>query len=151
MKGACVFIFFMIFNSILGLCGIATLIVGIIAIINGGISTISLLIVGIYITATFILGACSKNKRGVLIAYFVLILIMVVSNIVLAILASKLVSGVDVNVGAIIFGVCAGFGGLNFTLALIYFILIGKENGPQVDSEVRNMEYINMAPQYQNV
>jgi hypothetical protein len=80
----------MIFNAILGLYGIAIIIVGILIslkntkrrlsavprnLISGpdGLAVlISLIAIGAYITAIFILGTCSKNRRRVLIAYFVL-------------------------------------------------------------------------------
>ena len=51
------------------------------------------------------------------------------------------------KISSIIFGVSAGVGLINFILALIYFILIGRENNPQLDADVRNMEYIDI-PQY---
>ena len=51
------------------------------------------------------------------------------------------------KISSIIFGISAGVGLINFILALIYFILIGRENNPQLDTDVRNMEYIDI-PQY---
>ena len=166
MKGACVFVFFMIFNAILGLYGIAIIIVGILIslkntkrrlsavprnLISGpdGLAVlISLIVIGAYITAIFILGVCSKNRRRVLIAYFVLILILVIVDIAMTIYFNRLFILnpylEQFKICTIIFGVSSGVGFINFILALIYFILIGRENNPQLDTDVRNMEYINI-------
>ena len=166
MKGACVFVFFMIFNAILGLYGIAIIIVGILIslkntkrrlsavprnLISGpdGLAVlISLIVIGAYITAIFILGVCSKNRRRVLIAYFVLILILVIVDIAMTVFFNRLFilnpRFVLFKISTIVFGVSTGFGFINFILALIYFILIGRENNPQLDGDVRNMEYINI-------
>ena len=166
MKGACVFVFFMIFNAILGLYGIAIIIVGILIslkntkrrlsavprnLISGpdGLAVlISLIVIGAYITAIFILGVCSKNRRRVLIAYFVLILILVIVDIAMTVFFNRLFilnpRFVLFKISTIVFGVSTGFGFINFILALIYFILIGRENNPQLDADVRNMEYINI-------
>ena len=166
MKGACVFVFFMIFNAILGLYGIAIIIVGILIslkntkrrlsavprnLISGpdGLAVlISLIAIGAYITAIFILGVCSKNRRRVLIAYFVLILILVIVDIAMTVFFNRLFilnpRFVYFKISTIVFGVSTGVGFINFILALIYFILIGRENNPQLDADVRNMEYINI-------
>ena len=166
MKGACVFVFFMIFNAILGLYGIAIIIVGILIslkktkrrlsavprnLISGpdGLAVlITLIVIGAYITAIFILGVCSKNRRRVLIAYFVLILILVIVDIAMTIYFNRLFILnpylEQFKICTIIFGVSSGVGFINFILALIYFILIGRENNPQLDADVRNMEYINI-------
>ena len=166
MKGACVFVFFMIFNAILGLYGIAIIIVGILIslkntkrrlsavprnLISGpdGLAVlISLIVIGAYITAIFILGVCSKNRRRVLIAYFVLILILVIVDIAMTVFFNRLFilnpRFVYFKISTIVFGVSTGVGFINFILALIYFILIGRENNPQLDADVRNMEYINI-------
>ena len=172
MKGACVFVFFMICNAILGLKGIAILIFGVLSMslkrrrrlsvelrtlsLNDRLAPfIALMVIGSYITIIFILGAFSKNRRGVLIAYFVLILILIIVDIAMAAVFGNLRKlnpyVQEYNICTIIFGVSAGFSALNFVLALIYFILIGKENNPQLVNDVRNMEYMNIPQQYQNV
>ena len=172
MKGACVFVFFMICNAILGLKGIGIIIFGVLSMslkrrrrlsvelrtlsINDRLAPfIALMVIGSYITIIFILGAFSKNRRGVLIAYFVLILILIIVDIAMAAVFGNLRKlnpyVQEYNICTIIFGVSAGFSALNFVLALIYFILIGKENNPQLVNDVRNMEYMNIPQQYQNV
>ncbi len=82
MKGACVFVFFMIFNAILGLKGIGIIIFGVLSMslkrrrrlsvelrtlsLNDRLAPfIALMVIGSYITIIFILGAFSKNKRGI--------------------------------------------------------------------------------------
>ena len=172
MKGACVFVFFMICNAILGLKGIGIIIFGVLSMslkrrrrlsvelrtlsINDRLAPfIALMVIGSYITIIFILGAFSKNRRGVLIAYFVLILILIIVDIAMAAFFGNLRKlnpyVQEYNICTIIFGVSAGFSALNFILALIYFILIGKESNPQLINDVRNMEYMNIPQQYQNV
>ena len=172
MKGACVFVFFMICNAILGLKGIGIIIFGVLSnslkrrrrlsvelrtlSLNDRLAPfIALMVIGSYITIIFILGAFSKNRRGVLIAYFVLILILIIVDIAMAAFFGNLRKlnpyVQEYNICTIIFGVSAGFSALNFVLALIYFILIGKENNPQLVNDVRNMEYMNIPQQYQNV
>ena len=168
----CIFVFFMIFNTILGIFGIGILIAGIFFITtvnlvdkgtdNPGTQVVSnlvfiaLIVIGLYITTIFILGACSKNRRGVLIAYFVLILILVFTDIGMAVYFHNLrylnLSNVyyfTICVG--VFAASAGLGGLNFILALIYFILIGRENNPLLYTNVTNMQYVVMTPQLQTV
>ena len=172
MKGACVFVFFMICNAILGLKGIGIIIFGVLSMslkrrrrlsvelrtlsLNDRLAPfIALMVIGSYITIIFILGAFSKNRRGVLIAYFVLILILIIVDIAMAAFFGNLRKlnpyVQEYNICMIIFGVSAGLSALNFVLALIYFILIGKENNPQLINDVRNMEYMNIPQQYQNV
>ena len=172
MKGACAFVFFMICNAILGLKGIGIIIFGVLSMslkkrrrlsvelrtlsLNDRLAPfIALMVIGSYITIIFILGAFSKNRRGVLIAYFVLILILIIVDIAMAAFFGNLRKldpyVQEYNICTIIFGVSAGFSALNFVLALIYFILIGKENNPQLVNDVRNMEYMNIPQQYQNV
>ena len=177
MRGTCVFVFFMIFNALLGLAGLAILAVGILLVVTVKVTDItttgeititssdkaffySLLVVGIYITTIFILGTCSKNRRPVLIAYFVMILLLIILNIILALVIKKAgekypdkIQNLDMSpfdICSIVFWIGAGFGFLNFLFAFIYFFLIRKEN-PQLYTEVKNMEYTNMSPQYQNV
>ena len=162
----------MICNAILGLKGIGIIIFGVLSMslkrrrrlsvelrtlsLNDRLSPfIALMVIGSYITIIFIIGAFSKNRRGVLIAYFVLILILIIVDIAMAAVFGNLRKlnpyVQEYNICTIIFGVSAGFSALNFVLALIYFILIGKENNPQLINDVRNMEYMNIPQQYQNV
>ena len=77
MGARCIFVFFMIFNAILGLSGIILLIGGIITATQSGASTafIANIVLGVYIVTILILGACSWKKTGVLIAYFVLTIV----------------------------------------------------------------------------
>ena len=167
MKGACVFVFFMICNAFLGLKGLGILIFGILSStlkkrrliaepnINRFSSFIALMVIGGYITIIFILGAFSKNRRGVLIAYFLLIIILIIVDIVMAAIFGNMKNlypyVYEYNVCTIIYGVSAAFSGLTFILAIIYFVLIGKEDNPQLVNDVRNMEYMNIPQQYQNV
>ena len=171
MKGACVFVFFMICNALLGLKGLGILIVGILSIVRKKrrlsavprtlasidilSSFISLMVIGGYITIIFILGVFSKNRRGVLIAYFVLIIILIIVDVAMAAMFGNLKNlypyVYEYNVCTIIYGVSAAFSGLTFILAIIYFVLIGKEDNTQLVNDVRNMEYMNIPQQYQNV
>ena len=167
MKGACVFVFFMICNALLGLKGLGILIVGILSStlkkrrliaepnINRFSSFIALMVIGGYITIIFILGVFSKNRRGVLIAYFVLIIILIIVDVAMAAMFGNLKNlypyVYEYNVCTIIYGVSAAFSGLTFILAIIYFVLIGKEDNTQLVNDVRNMEYMNIPQQYQNV
>ena len=135
MKGACVFVFFMICNAILGLKGIGIIIFGVLSMslkrrrrlsvelrtlsINDRLAPfIALMVIGSYITIIFILGAFSKNRRGVLIAYFVLILILIIVDIAMAAVFGNLRKlnpyVQEYNICTIIFGVSAGFSALNF-------------------------------------
>ena len=162
----------MICNAILGLKGIGIIIFGVLSMslkrrrrLSVELRTLSLndrlapfitmIVIGAYITIIFILGTFSKNRRGVLIAYFVLILILIIVDIAMSAFFGNLRKlnpyVQEYNICTIIFGVSAGFSALNFVLALIYFILIGKENNPQLVNDVRNMEYMNIPQQYQNV
>ncbi len=95
MKERCIFVFFMIFNAILGLIGLVYLASGIYNAINlpkiveGNIVNnivIVSIIFGAYIISILILGACSWKKSRVLIAYFVLILLLMIVEIVMIIL-----------------------------------------------------------------
>ena len=166
MEGRCIFVFFMIFNSIFGLVGLGLLGLGIAAIIikpatdTGTITVtqagIALIVIGGYITLLLILGACSWKKSGVLIAYFILsifLLLAEVGMIILIKIADK-ESGSSTHDGlmyALIgFAVALGISFLSFLCSTIYFCTMRRESGPHLYSEVRNMEYTNM-PQYQNV
>lgn len=172
MKGACVFVFFMICNAILGLKGIGIIIFGVLSMslkrrrrlsvelrtlsLNDRLAPfIALMVIGSYITIIFILGAFSKNRRGVLIAYFVLILLVVISNTVMALLVKFLNYFKEIaarskqqeqaiNMTAIVFGVTAGVSFLSFLFAAIYFCIQRKYKDNKLYSVVRNLEYTNL-------
>ena len=163
MGARCIFVFFMIFNAILGLSGIINLVAGIITATQSskvaGASTASIanIVLGVYITTILILGACSWKKTGVLIAYFVLIILLILSEIAVIVIFKVGVSS-KINPSAssafdlalIVFGISLGVAFLSFLFSAIYFCLMRKEDGPQLYSDVKNMEYTNM-PSYQNV
>ena len=157
MGARCIFVFFMIFNAILGLSGIILLIGGIITATQSGASTafIANIVLGVYITTILILGACSWKKTRVLIAYFVLTILLILSEIAVIVIfkvgSSKIPSvGAGVYLALIVFGISLGIAFLSFLFSAIYFCLMRKEDGPQLYSDVKNMEYTNM-PSYQNV
>ena len=163
MGARCIFVFFMIFNAILGLSGIINIVAGIIAATQSskvaGASTVFIanIVLGVYITTILILGACSWKKTGVLIAYFVLIILLILSEIAVIVIFKVGVSS-KINPSAssafdlalIVFGISLGVAFLSFLFSAIYFCLMRKEDGPQLYSDVKNMEYTNM-PSYQNV
>ena len=158
MGARCIFVFFMIFNAILGLSGIILLIGGIITATQSGASTafIANIVLGVYIVTILILGACSWKKTGVLIAYFVLTILLILSEIAVIVIfkvtANNFIPSVstDVDFALIVFGISLGIAFLSFLFSAIYFCLMRKEDGPQLYSDVKNMEYTNM-PSYQNV
>ena len=163
MGARCIFVFFMIFNAILGLSGIINIVAGIIAATQSskvaGASTVFIanIVLGVYITTILILGACSWKKTGVLIAYFVLTILLILSEIAVIVIFKVGVSS-KINPSAssafdlalIVFGISLGVAFLSFLFSAIYFCLMRKEDGPQLYSDVKNMEYTNM-PSYQNV
>ena len=152
----------MIFNAILGLSGIINIVAGIIAATQSskvaGASTafIANIVLGVYITTILILGACSWKKTGVLIAYFVLTILLILSEIAAIVIvkvgSSKISpsAGSAVDLALIVCGISLGVAFLSFLFSAIYFCLMRKEDGPQLYSDVKNMEYTNM-PSYQNV
>ena len=162
MGARCIFVFFMIFNAILGLSGIINIVAGIITATQSskvaGASTafIANIVLGVYITTILILGACSWKKTGVLIAYFVLTILLILSEIAVIVIvkvgSSKITpsAGSAVDLALIVFGISLGVAFLSFLFSAIYFCLMRKEDGPQLYSDVKNMEYTNM-PSYQNV
>ena len=156
MGARCIFVFFMIFNAILGLSGIILLIGGIITATQSGASTafIANIVLGVYIVTILILGACSWKKTGVLIAYFVLTILLILSEIAVIVIfkvgSSKIPVGAGADLALIVFGISLGIAFLSFLFSAIYFCLMRKEDGPQLYSDVKNMEYTNM-PSYQNV
>ena len=176
MEGRCIFVFFMIFNAILGLTGLALLGGGIALAVTKQTATgagssvannafIALIVIGAYITTILILGACSWKKNGVLIAYFVLILLLIIVEIVMIILVKVAEKryydlhpgyinesfdlGIKINV--IVYAVSLGIAFLSFLFSTIYFCLMRKEGDPQLYSDVRKMEELNAVPQYQNL
>ena len=174
MEGRSIFVFFMIFNAILGLTGLASLGAGIALIVtnsprspdtktksNG--PSIAMIVIGAYITTILILGACSWKKAGVLIAYFVLIILSMLAELIMIILikvAEKSYEDAsyytrrrirqETNISLIIYGVSLGIAFLSFLFSTIYFCLMRNREEQKLLSDVRNMEYINM-PQIQNV
>ena len=165
MKERCIFVFFMIFNAILGLIGLVYLASGIYNAINlpkiveGNIVNnivIVSIIFGAYIISILILGACSWKKSRVLIAYFVLILLLMIVEIVMIILVKVAESKYYINHGdrneafdlqikisLYVYSISLGIAGLSFTFSAIYFCLLRKESDSQLYSEVRNMEDLN--------
>ena len=159
MGARCIFVFFMIFNAILGLSGIILLVSGIIAATQSskvGSTFIANIVLGVYITTILVLGACSWKKTGVLIAYFVLTILLILSEIAAIVIvkvgSSKISpsAGSAVDLALIVCGISLGVAFLSFLFSAIYFCLMRKEDGPQLYSDVKNMEYTNM-PSYQNV
>ena len=169
MEGRCIFVFFMIFNAILGLTGLALLGGGIaLAVTKQSVANnafIALIVIGAYITTILILGACSWKKNGVLIAYFVLILLLIIVEIVMIILVKvgekqyyDLHPGyqnesfdLSIKISIIVYSVSLGIAFLSFLFSTIYFCLMRKEGDTQLYSDVRKMEELNAVPQYQNL
>ena len=146
MEGRCIFVFFMIFNAILGLTGLALLGGGIALAVTKQTATgagssvannafIALIVIGAYITTILILGACSWKKNGVLIAYFVLILLLIIVEIVMIILVKvgekqyydlhpgkneSFDLGIKINV--IVYSVSLGISFLSFLFSTIYSV-----------------------------
>ena len=173
MKERCIFVFFMIFNAILGLIGLVYLASGIYNAINlpkiveGNIVNnivIVSIIFGAYIISILILGACSWKKSRVLIAYFVLILLLMIVEIVMIILVKVAESiyykrnhgyknetfDLQIKISLYVYSISLGIAGLSFTFSAIYFCLLRKESDPQLYSEIRNMEELNAEQKYQN-
>ena len=166
MKERCIFFFFLIFNAILGLIGLVYLASGIYNAINlpkiveGNIVNnivIVSIIFGAYIISILILGACSWKKSRVLIAYFVLILLLMIVEIVMIILVKVAESKYYINHGdrneafdlqikisLYVYSISLGIAGLSFTFSAIYFCLLRKESDPQLYSEVPNMDELNV-------
>ena len=156
MEGRCMFIVFMIFNSILGLTGIAVLAVGIFGMVKQySHSLISLVVAGVYIITILILGACSWKKQGVLIAYFVLVLLLIILETTLAVLIffyPEIAKDIHIDVEAkkfiticvIVFGASAGIALLSFIFSSIYFCIMRKSSDIRLYSDVRHLEYTNL-------
>ena len=169
----CIFVFFMIFNAILGLTGLSLLGSGIALSINhqkvvgsdlANNAFIAMIIIGVYITTILILGACSWKKSRVLIAYFVLILLLMIVEIAMIILVKVAESNyyknypgdrnetfdLQIKISLYVYSISLGIAGLSFTFSAIYFCLLRKESDPQLYSEIRNMEELNAEQKYQN-
>ena len=174
MEGRCVFVFFMIFNSILGLTGLALLAAGIALLVKkpdvGQYKKsmtpdkvyIAMTVIGGYITTLLILGACGWKRAGALIAYFVLSLLLMLAESAIMILIRIIESNMDysnfnpsakdifelgIKIGYIIFGVSLGIAFLSFFFSTIYFCRMKKDDPYE---NVRNMEYASIG-KYQNV
>ena len=174
MEGRCVFVFFMIFNSILGLTGLALLAAGIALLVKkpdvGQYKKsmtpdkvyIAMTVIGGYITTLLILGACSWKRAGALIAYFILSLFLMLAESAVMILIRIIESNMDystfnpsakdalelgIKIGYIIFGVSLGIAFLSFFFSTIYFCRMKKDDPYE---NVRNMEYASIG-KYQNV
>ena len=162
MGARCIIVFFMIINAILGLSGIILLVGGILNAaysskeVRANTAFIANIVIGVYIITILVLGACSWKKTGVLIAYFVLTILLILSEIAVIVIfkvtANNFIPSVstDVDFALIVFGISLGIAFLSFLFSAIYFCLMRKEDGPQLYSDVKNMEYTNM-PSYQNV
>ena len=160
MGARCIFVFFMIFNAILGLSGIILLVAGIITAVRSAANTtfIANIVLGVYIITILVLGACSWKKTGVLIAYFVLTILLILSEIAVIVIVKVATNRPGINpsvstgvdLALVVFGISLGIAFLSFLFSAIYFCLMRKEDGPQLYSDVKNMEYTNM-PSYQNV
>ena len=176
MEGRCAFVFFIIFNSILGLTGLGLLGGGIALLVSdqnkgatGSITpqkaSIAMMVIGGYITLLLILGSCSWKRSCVLIFYFILSVLLMLSELAVIIfikVAQKTIdyaiSGISkeafdlaINISVIIFGVSLGIAFMSFLFSTIYFC--SMKSGSSLYTEVRNMqnmEYMNMSP-YQNV
>ena len=156
MEGSCIFVIFMIFNSIMGLTGIAVLAVGIYGMVTQyNHLLISLVVAGTYIITILILGACSWKKQGVLIAYFVLVLLLIILETTLAVLIffyPEIAKDIHIDVEAkkfiticvIVFGASAGIALLSFIFSSIYFCIIRTRSDKRLYSDVRHLEYTNL-------
>ena len=159
MAGQCIFVFFIIFNTIFGLAGLASLGIGIYGMVKEQVRSkagpIALLVIGGYITLVFILGAASYKKDGVLITYFIFILLVIIVNTTMALLvkfldyfkriaAESIESEQAINLAVIIFAIEAGVSFLSFLFSTIYFCVRKKYQDNNLYSVVRNLEYANL-------
>ena len=146
-EGRCVFVLFMIFNSIMGLTGLILLGFGIYAAVTtklAGVNSIyiALIIIGAYITLLLILGACSWQKQGVLIAYFILALLLLIVELVMIILSSvgkQIVMNEQTKISIIIYGVSLGISFFSFLFSTIYFCRM-RSDDQNLYINVKNME-----------
>ena len=157
MEGHCIFVFFMIFNSFVGITGLAVLAVGIYGIVktkSAHATIISLTVVGGYITLILILGACSWKKRCCLITYFVLILLLIIVETTLAIVIyfvpDMIPETIDIKqknyitACVIVFGVSAGISFLSFFFSAIYFCVMKKSPDGRLTTTVNNLNYAKL-------
>ena len=171
-EGRCVFVFFMIFNSILGLSGLGLLGGGITAAVmrpessstDGNIANkiyIALIVIGAYITLLFILGACSWRKSGVLIAYFILLLFLLIAEVAVIVVFKmaldeaykkvpsdkKTAFELVYNITIITLSVSLGISFLSFLCSTIYFCVMKRQDDPGLYNDVRKMELLTTMPQ----
>ena len=171
-EGRCVFVFFMIFNSILGLSGLGLLGGGITAAVmrpessstDGNIANkiyIALIVIGAYITLLFILGACSWRKSGVLIAYFILLLFLLIAEVAVIVVFKmaldeaykkvpsdkKTAFELVYNITIITLSVSLGISFLSFLCSTIYFCVMKRQDDPGLYNDVRKMELLTAMPQ----
>ena len=151
MAGQCVFVLFIILNTIFGLAGLTSIGVGIWITVEKRETfkkgALSLLVIGTYITIVFIVGSCSWKKKNVLIGYFVLIIIVIITTMTLAILVAVLDYFKELprrSTIVIVFGIAAGFSFLCFLLSAIYFCRDRKFKENNLYSVVRDLEYTNL-------
>ena len=171
-EGRCVFVFFMIFNAILGLSGLGLLGGGISAAVmrpessstDGNIANkiyIALIIIGAYITLLFFLGACSWRKSGVLIAYFILLLFLLIAEVAVIVVFKmaldeaykkvpsdkKTAFELVYNITIITLSVSLGISFLSFLCSTIYFCVMKRQDDPGLYNDVRKMELLTAMPQ----
>ena len=171
-EGRCVFVFFMIFNTIMGLSGLGLLGGGITAAVmrpessstDGNIANkiyIALIIIGAYITLLFFLGACSWRKSGVLIAYFILLLFLLIAEVAVIVVFKmaldeaykkvpsdkKTAFELVYNITIITLSVSLGISFLSFLCSTIYFCVMKRQDDPGLYNDVRKMELLTTMPQ----
>ena len=165
----CGFAFFMIFNIIFGVTGLAVLGTGIYLIVKSEYNyyQIIIMVVGSFVTIIFIVGACTWKKEGALIGYFVLVLIVVIALTVISLLMKfndatnkfiighikTIVNGIDVlsndvknaiiNYSFWALVSAAGIGFLSFVFSCIYFCMLNKKDS-QIYTEVNKMGYSSL-------
>ena len=149
-KSDCMFVFFMICNGIFGLCGLILLGYGIYAVVKIDVSPVNIgvLIFGAYSTLILILGVFSWKKQGLLIAYFVLIILLFITELVFHIIV-PLLNTLQVEGGiffAVIFFISFWSSLVNFVFSMVYFCLLRKEE-QNLYNDVKNLDYVN----YQNI
>jgi hypothetical protein len=162
----------MIFNAILGLSGLVLLGGGITAAVmrpessstDGNIANkiyIALIIIGAYITLLFFLGACSWRKSGVLIAYFILLLFLLIAELAVIVVFKmaldeaykkvpsdkKTAFELVYNITIITLSVSLGISFLSFLCSTIYFCVMKRQDDPGLYNDVRKMEQLTTMPQ----
>ena len=164
----CVFAFFMIFNTIFGIAGLAVLGTGIYLIVESTYNYYQIIImaVGAFVTIIFIVGACSWKRDGALIGYFVLVLIVTIALTVISLLmkfndsTNKFIINhittivndtpisdkakqaiIDYSFYALVSA--AGLGFLSFVFSCIYFCMLTRKDS-QIYTEVNKMGYSSL-------